>query len=92
MDDAPPKPKKQCLSHGEFDISTVQDPIPHATVHGMLASLSPLTPSKYFEAELTDDNQCIQMVGFDKSQQVKLQPFFDKGLPAKLPNQKKKTI
>ena len=85
-DDTPPKPKKQCLSHGEFDISKVQDPTPHATVHGMLASLSPLKPSKYFEAELTDGNQCIRMVGLDKSQQVKLQPFFDKGLPVKLQN------
>ena len=80
VDNAPPKPKKQRLSHGEFDVSAVQDPTPHATVHRKLASLSPLKPSKYFEAELTDGNQCIRMVGFDKSQQVELQPFFDKAI------------
>lgn len=52
----------------------------------MLASLSPLKPSKYFDAERTDGNQCIRIVGFDKSQQAKLQPFYDKGLPVKLQN------
>ena len=59
----------------------------------MLVSLSPLKPSKYFDAELTDGNQCIRIVGFDKSQQAKLQPFYDKGLPVKLQNcQVKKKI
>ena len=52
----------------------------------MLVSLSPLKPSKYFDAERTDGNQCIRIVGFDKSQQAKLQPFYDKGLPVKLQN------
>lgn len=70
MEDSPTKPKKQSLSTGKVDISTVEDPTPHATIHGMLASLSPLKPSKYFEAELTDGSKCIRMVGFDKSQQV----------------------
>lgn len=70
MEDSPTKPKKQCLSTGKVDISTVEDPTPHATIHRMLASLSPLKPSKYFEAELTDGSKCIRMVGFDKSQQV----------------------
>ena len=84
-EDSPTKPKKQCLSTGQVEISTVEAPTPHATIHGMLASLS-LKPSKYFEAELTDGSKCIRMVGFDKSQQVKLQPFFDKGLPVKLQN------
>ena len=64
---SPAKAKQQCVYPKYKDISSLEEPIPH-NVHGVLASLSPLKPSKYFEGELTDGNECMRMVGFDKLQ------------------------
>ena len=83
---SPAKAKKQCVYPEFKDISSLQQPVPHANVHGIHASLSPLKPSKYFEGELTDGTGCMRVVGFDKLQQSKLQSFFDKQQPVKLCN------
>lgn len=74
----PPK-KKPLLSPS--NISSVEE---HATVTGLLASLSPVKPSRYFDAELTDGESLIRLVGFDKSKQRQLQPFSDYELPVTL--------
>ena len=56
----------------------------HATVTGLLASLSPIKPSRYFDAELTDGESLIRLVGFDKAKQRQLQPFSEDKLPVTL--------
>ena len=56
----------------------------HATVTGMLASLSPLKPSKYFDGELTDGHLIMRLVGFDKAKQQELQAFCDYNVPITL--------
>ena len=47
----------------------------HATVTGLLASLSPIKPSRYLDGELTDGESVIRLVGFDKAKLRQLQPF-----------------
>lgn len=83
---SPTEAKKQCVYPEFKDISSLQQPVPHANVYGILASLSPLKPSKYFEGELTDGTECMRVVGLDKLQQSELQSFFDKQQPVKLCN------
>ena len=57
----------------------------HASVTGMLASLSPLNPSyqhtKYFNGELTDGHSIMRVVGFDKAKQQELKGFCDYSIP-----------
>lgn len=58
----------------------------HATVTGLLASLSPIKPSRYFDGELTDGEGIIRLVGFDKAKQQELQSFCDYDIPVTLKN------
>lgn len=58
----------------------------HATVAGVIASLSPIKPSRYFDGELTDGNDVIRVVGFDKSKQQELQNYSDYEIPVTLRN------
>ena len=58
----------------------------HATITGVLASLSPLKPSRYFDGELTDGQSIICVVGFDKAKQQELQSFCDCSIPVTLRN------
>ena len=48
--------------------------------------LSPIKPKRYFDGELTDGKRCLRLIGFDKSQQTKLDSFYNKGLPVLLRN------
>lgn len=50
----------------------------HATISGMLAALSPVKPSRYFDAELTDGHSVIRLVGFDKAKRQELQSFLNR--------------
>ncbi len=58
----------------------------HATVTGLLASLSPIKPSRYLDGELTDGESVIRLVGFDKAKLRQLQPFSEYGIPVTLRN------
>ena len=73
-----PPTKKPLLSPS--NISNIEE---HATVTGLLASLSPVKPSRYFDAELTDGEALIRLVGFEKFKR-QLQPFSDYELPVTL--------
>lgn len=57
---------------------------PHATVHALVTSVSPITPSRFFEGELTDGDSIIRIVGFDKHQRQKIDNFCTKGIPITL--------
>ena len=49
-----------------------------ATVHGLVASVSPMKPgkrAKYFDAKLTDGAKHLRIVGFQGEQRVKLADF-----------------
>ena len=73
----PKKAKQQLpLSPGE-----IVSPDPHATIHALVTSVSPVKPSRYFDGELTDGETIIRMVGFDKKQRDKLQSYCDQALP-----------
>ena len=61
----------------------------HATVTGMLASLSPFKPSsqhtsKYFDGELTDSHSIMRVVGFDRAKQQELQGVCNYSIPINL--------
>lgn len=40
----------------------------HATINGVIASVSPIKPSKYFDGELTDGDNIIRFAGFRNEQ------------------------
>ena len=69
--------------------SKITTPDEHATVTGLLASLSPIKPSRYFNGELTDGEFVVRLVGFDKAIQRQLLPFSDYGIPVTLSNSEK---
>ena len=66
--------------------STIQSPNTNATVHALIASLSPIKPSRYFDGELTDGDSVIRVVGFDKHHREKLHSFSDENVPITLKN------
>ena len=73
----PKKAKEQlALSPGE-----IVSPEPHATIHALVTSVSPVKPSRYFDGELTNGETIIRVVGFDKKQREKLQSYCDQQLP-----------
>lgn len=51
-------------------LSEIDDPQSYTTIIGVISSLSPVKPKRYF-----DGKQCLQLIGFDKSQQTKLDSF-----------------
>lgn len=60
---------------------------PHATVTGILASISPTKPkSTFFDGELTDGDTVMRLVGFDKEVKNVLEGFFKKNVPVTLNN------
>ena len=61
---------------------------PHslAMVNGMIASVSPLKPSKYFDGELTDGDAIIRFVGFQKEQRERLHAFCEEKKPIAIKN------
>ena len=58
----------------------------HATVCGVVASLSPIRPTKYFDGELTDGESIIRLVGFDSKKRQELQSYSDYSIPVTLKN------
>ena len=58
----------------------------NATISGLLACLSPIKPSRYFDGELTDGDSVIRLVGFDKHKQQQLKSFCDYKIPVTLRN------
>ena len=81
-------PTKVATEHdtGLLSPSTITTAGEHATVTGLLASLSPIKPTRYFDGELTDGQSVIRLVGFDKAKLRQLQPFSDYGVPVTLRN------
>ena len=65
---------------------SITSPDKHATVSGIVASLSSVKSTNYFEGELTDGKGIIRVVGFDRVKQQKLQYFCDYNIPVTLYN------
>lgn len=59
----------------------ITTPETHATINGMIASVSPIKPSKYFDGELTDGDNIIRFVGFRSEQRQLLHSFCEKKKP-----------
>ena len=77
-----PKQETSPLSPANIEIPTST-----ATVHAIIASLSPIRPSsRYFDGELTDGDSVIRLVGFSKSQREQLEEFCQKRIPITLKN------
>ena len=82
-------PRTPTRSHKEegspLSPSKITDTDQHATVSGLLASISPTRPtSRYFDGDLTDGESVIRLVGFDKHKQQQLQSFCDFKMPVTL--------
>ena len=56
----------------------------HATVSGLLSSLSPIKPPRHFVDKLTDGQTIMRVVGFDKAKLEQLKPFCNYSLPVTL--------
>lgn len=56
----------------------------HATISGILSTLSPIKPSRYFDGEITDGDGLMRIVGFDKNHLRQLQPYMGYGIPVTL--------
>ena len=52
-----------------------------ATVSGVIASVSPVCPTKYFDGKLTDGDTTLRIVGFRKQQQQCLQAYCKQQMP-----------
>ena len=64
--------------------SKISETDQHATITGVVASLSPVKPSRYFDGELTDGETVIRLVGFDKTKRQELQSFCESNIPVTL--------
>lgn len=61
-------------------------PNPTATISGMIASVSPVGPNKYFDGELTDGDTTIRFIGFRKEQQQCLHTYCQQEKPINIKN------
>ena len=82
--ESPTKTKIPKTQESPLSPSNVTSPNRHATISGVLASLSPIKPSRYFDGELTDGESVIRIVGFDKGKRQELQSFCDYNTPVTL--------
>ena len=60
-----------------------------ASIHGVCSSISPVKKgqkSDYFDAQLSDGTSNVRIVGFRKSQQVKMKQHFENNTPLHLDN------
>lgn len=65
--------------------SKISDADQHATITGVVASLSPVKPSaRYFDGELTDGDTIIRLVGFGRSKHEELQSYCESNIPVTL--------
>lgn len=84
-----PEPSAQKVSRQQsipLSPTSIDSPSNNATVHALIASLSPVRPSRYFDGELTDGDSVIRIVGFDKAQRQQLNDFCEQQLPITLKN------
>ena len=80
---------KQCMQASEniergtlpLSPAEIKSPNQHATAHALVACISPIKPSRYFDAELTDGDSIIRIVGFDRKQRQQLDSFCGKKIP-----------
>ena len=83
-------PSKQAKEEPSISIplspAEITSPNKSATVNALVASLSPVKPSRYFDGELTDGNAVIRLVGFDDNKRQELQLFCDQKTPVTLRN------
>ena len=81
--DLPVTPQKRLAREQDtlLSPSKITDTEQHATVTGLLASLSPIKPARYFDGDLTDGES---VVAFDKTKQRQRQPFADYGIPVSI--------
>ena len=66
----PKTPTKKAASEQDtnhLSPSKITTPDEHATVMGLLASLSPIKPLRYFDGELTNGESVIRLVGFNNN-------------------------
>ena len=56
----------------------------HATITGVLTSLSPIRPTRYFDGELTDGESVIRVVGFNKRTREQLRSYAEYQIPLTL--------
>ena len=82
--DAAPSPRKITKTDAaQKDITSSLSPSkihssdPHVTVQALVASVSLVKPSKYFDCELTDGDSIIHFVGFNKCQQEQLHTLYN---------------
>ena len=61
--------------------SKVTQATSNATVSGVVTSLSPIHPSRYFDGEVTDGECVMRIVGFDKVKRQELQALADYNIP-----------
>ena len=82
---------KRSLEQEFLSVSSIEGPAQHAKVHGIIAAVTPMKKSKlntcdYFEGKITDGQQCIRFVGFDKVIQQKFSTSYEKAEPVSLSN------
>ena len=60
------------------DFDSLEGPVPTASIHGMISSLSPVKKGKRSDYYVIDETSSSRFVGFKKSHQAKLKEFMDK--------------
>ena len=61
-------------------------PNQNATINGIIASVSLVRPSKYFDGKLTNGDTTLRFVGFHKQQQQLLNSYCKQQKPIKIKN------
>ena len=85
----PPTPNKRSKKADNpipLSAGKITAPDTNVTVNGIVACLSPLRPSKYFDGELTDGDTVIRFVGFRNEQRQMLHTFCEQKTPITLTN------
>ena len=72
--------------HEIEDFDSVEQPIPSASLHGVVTSLSPLKGAKsaYFDGTVSDGTSKLRLVGFSTKQQKLMEDFMAKKQPIEL--------
>ena len=73
--------------HEIEDFDSVEQPIPSASLHGIVTSLSPLkkgVKSAYFDGTVSDGTSKLRVVGFSTKQQKLMEDFMVKKQPIQL--------
>ena len=81
---SPKTPTKVTKEENPTPLSTT--PEQHATISGLLTTLSAMKLTNYFEGEITDGERLTRLIGFKKHMQQQLQSFYDYQIPVTLRN------